>query len=133
MPMHALATIPLIKKLGRNYKQVWFANDAAAVGTIVDWWDRISTSGPGFGCFSKCFQDLASHQGGTPRSSYFHFANTGVNVTPSGRPYLGAAIGFWEYVAGKVESKGQRVDIYHTMSCNYSRNPTPCCLLCPNT
>ena len=61
------------------------------------------------------------------------FANTGVNVTPSGRPYLGAAIGFCEYVAGKVESKGQRVDIYHTMSCNYSRNPTPCCLLCPNT
>ena len=49
--MDALATIPLIKKLGGNYKQVWFANDAAAVGRIVDWWDRISTSDSGFGCF----------------------------------------------------------------------------------
>ena len=52
MPMYALATIPLIKKLDGNYKQVWFADDAAAVGRIVDlrdWWDRISTYGPGFG------------------------------------------------------------------------------------
>ena len=56
MPMYALATIPLIKKLHGNYmyKQVWYADDAAAVGRIVDlrdWWDRISTSGPGFGYF----------------------------------------------------------------------------------
>ena len=54
VPMYALATIPLIKKLHGNYKQVWYADDAAAVGRIVDlrdWWDRISTSGPGFGYF----------------------------------------------------------------------------------
>ena len=52
MPMYALATIPLIKKLDGNYKQLWYADDAAAVGKIVDlhsWWDRICTSDPGFG------------------------------------------------------------------------------------
>ena len=30
MPMYALATIPLIKKLEGNYKQVWYADGAAA-------------------------------------------------------------------------------------------------------
>ena len=47
MPMYALATVPLIKKLPGNYKQVWYADDAAAVGKIVDLrdcWDKISTS-----------------------------------------------------------------------------------------
>ena len=33
MPMYALATI---KKLDGNYKQVWFADNAAAVRRIVD-------------------------------------------------------------------------------------------------
>ena len=35
MPMYALATV-LIKKLHGSYKQVWYAEDAAAVGKIVD-------------------------------------------------------------------------------------------------
>ena len=50
MPMYAIATIPLIKTLDGNYKQVWFADDAAPVGKIADlrdWWDRLSTSGSG--------------------------------------------------------------------------------------
>ena len=34
IPMYALATIPLIKKLHRNYKQVWYVDDAAAVGGL---------------------------------------------------------------------------------------------------
>ena len=36
MPMYALATVPLTKKLHGNYKQIWYADDAAAVGRIVD-------------------------------------------------------------------------------------------------
>ena len=58
IPMYALATIPLIKKLHRNYKQVWYVDNAAAVGRIVDlcnWWDRIFSSGPGFGYFPNAY------------------------------------------------------------------------------
>ena len=33
------------------------------------------------------------------------FANTGVSITPNGRPSLGAAIGFQEYLAGQVKAK----------------------------
>ena len=64
--MYTLATIPLLKNLDGIYNQVWFVDDAAAVGRIVDlhdWWDRICTL---LLLFCKCFQDLATHQGGTP-------------------------------------------------------------------
>ena len=108
MPMYALATIPLIKKLDGNYKQVWFADDAAAVGRIVDlrvWWDRLSTSGPGFGYFPNASKTWLVTKEGLHDAAVSIFANTGVNVTPDGRPYLGAAMGSQEYVAGQVESK----------------------------
>ncbi len=52
MPMYALATIPLIRKLEGNHKQIWYADDAAAVGKITklrDWWDKLTTAGPGYG------------------------------------------------------------------------------------
>ena len=34
MPMYGLATIPLIRKLEGQYKQVWYANNSAAIGKI---------------------------------------------------------------------------------------------------
>ena len=34
MPMYAMATIPLIKNLPRSAIQSWYANDAAAAGSI---------------------------------------------------------------------------------------------------
>ena len=110
-----------------DYKQVWYADDAAAVGRIVDlrdWWDEISTSGPGFGYFPNAPKTWLVTKEGLHDAAVSIFANTGVSVTSNGRPYLGAAIGSREYVAGQVESK-----VKHTMPCNYSRDPTPCCLL----
>ena len=95
MPMYALATIPLIRKLSGSTKQIWYADDAGAVGKITylgDWWDRLTTESPGFGYFpnpSKTW--LVTKNGGYPTSSY-PFAGTGVNVTSDGRSYLGAAI-----------------------------------------
>ena len=35
----------------------------------------------------------------------YTFAGTGVNVTPDGEPYLGAAVGSVEYIENYVESK----------------------------
>ena len=108
MSMYALATIPLIKKLDGNYKQVWFADDAAAVGRIVDlrdWWDRISTYGPGFGYFPNASKTWLVTKEGFHDDAISIFANTGVSVTPNGRPYLGAAIGSQEYVTGQIKSK----------------------------
>ena len=108
MAMYALATIPLIKKLHGNYKQVWYADDAVAVGRIVDlrnWWDRISTSVLGFGYFPNASKTWLVTKEGLHDAAVSIFANTGVSVTCNGRPYLGAAIGSQEYVAGHVGSK----------------------------
>ena len=33
MPMYAIATIPLFNRLSEDAKQVWYADDAAALGT----------------------------------------------------------------------------------------------------
>ena len=44
MPMFALATIPLIKKLKDHSKQIWYADDAAAIGKLADlraWLDHL--------------------------------------------------------------------------------------------
>jgi hypothetical protein len=52
--MYALATIPLIKKLKGNSKQIWYADDAAAIGKLADlrvWWDHLTREGPDFGYF----------------------------------------------------------------------------------
>ena len=111
MPMYALyalATVPLIKKLHGNYKQVWYADDAAAVGRIADlcdWWDKISTSGLGFGYFPNASKTWLVTKEGLLNAAVSIFANTGVSVTYNGRSYLSAAIGSREYVAGQVESK----------------------------
>ena len=108
MPMYALATIPLIKKLEGNYKQVWYADDAAAVGKIEDlrnWWERLTTIGPGFGYFPNAAKPWLVTKEVFHNSATSTFANTGVNITTNGRPYFGAAIGSNEYVKEEVESK----------------------------
>ena len=108
MPMYALATIPLIKKLAGNHRQIWYADDAAAVGKIVDlreWWDRLSTLGPSFGYFPNASKTWLVTKEGLQDTADSIFSNTGVNVTVNGRPYLGAALGSQEYVTGQVESK----------------------------
>jgi hypothetical protein len=108
MPMYALATIPLIKELDGHCKQIWYADDAAAVGKITDlreWWDKLTTLGPWYGYFpnpSKTWLVTKEELHATAASI---FASTGVKVTPDGRPYLGAAIGSHEYTSSYVEAK----------------------------
>ena len=108
MPTYALATIPLIQKLEGNHRQVWYADDAAAVGKILDlrdWWERLSTIGPSYGYFPNASKTWLVIKEGLHETARSIFANTGVNVTCSGRPYLGASIGSEEYVAEQVKLK----------------------------
>ena len=57
MPFYALATRPLIDLLSTDtpeLRQVWYADDATAGGTLIDvkkWWDNLSTIGPAFGYY----------------------------------------------------------------------------------
>ena len=108
MPMYGLATIPLIRRLDGLCKQIWYADDSAAIGTVEQlhaWWNRLAAEGPAFGYFpnpSKTW--LVTKQRHFDEASNM-FAGSGVNVTLDGRPYLGAVIGSQEYVEEYVSSK----------------------------
>ena len=100
MPMYAIATIPLIQSLPKSVTQIWYADDAAALGSITDlrnWWDNINNLGPSYGYYANsaktwlvtkdyCFSDAVAA-----------FAGTNVNVTSAGHPHLGVALGTPEY------------------------------------
>ena len=50
----ATATLPLIKQLSDSVIQVWYADDASAVGSITnlrEWWDNLTRLGPGYDYF----------------------------------------------------------------------------------
>ena len=54
MPMYGLATIPIIRKLDSICEQIWYADDSAAIGTVVqllDWWTKLTEVGLAFGYF----------------------------------------------------------------------------------
>ena len=58
MPMYALATIPLISRLGESLDvvQVWYTDDASTAGdlfSIQSWRDNLSSLGPPFGYFAN--------------------------------------------------------------------------------
>ena len=108
MPMYALATIPLINKLKGYSKQIWYADDAATVGKLAElrvWWDILTKEGPNFGYYPNPSKMWLVTKEGCHTAGLSTFAGTGVNVTPDGRPYLGAAIGSPEYVENYVKAR----------------------------
>ena len=111
MPMYALATIPLIKKLDchlGDVSQVWYADDASAVGKIdrlCEWWSQLASQGPKFGYFASATKTwLVTKEKHLTTATDF-FANTGVQVTSEGRPYLDAVIGTEEFVISHVKDR----------------------------
>ena len=120
MPMYALATIPLIRKLKGNCRQMWYADDAAAVGKLADlraWWDLLIREGPAYGYHPNPLKTWLVTKEGCHTAATSIFAGTGVNFTSDGRPYLGAAVGSTEYVEGYVRAK---VDSWVTLVHNLS-------------
>ena len=117
MPMYALAIIPLIQKLkssNAGVSQTWYADDACASGKIFnlrEWWNQISDVGPMYGYFVNPTKTWLVTKDHHLRAALESFANTGVQVTSEGRPYLGAAIGSQEYVEKYVNEKVEKLRI----------------------
>ena len=89
MAMYALSTVPLIQTFDGLATQVWFADDAAAAGSLVDllvWWKQLSGLGPGYG---YCVN--ASKSWLVVKEDYYDtactlFAGTSLRITTEGRP-----------------------------------------------
>ena len=108
MPMYAVDTVPLIKRLNSQVCQVWYADDATASGTIEDlrdWWDQISKDGPAFGYHANASKTWLVTKPSFLTKATAVFSNTDVKVTSEGRPHLGAALGTREYTENYVRTK----------------------------
>ena len=108
MSMYGLATIPLIRKLDGICKQIWYADDSAACGTIDQlrcWWNQLSAKGPAFGYHANPTKTwLVTKEEYLDKANNI-FADSGVNVTSNGRPYLGAPIGSEQFIEDFTKSK----------------------------
>ena len=108
MAMYALATIPLIHSLKSEILQVWYADDASAVGKIsslCDWWNRLSSLGPSYGYFANASKTWLITKQQHLEAAQSCFLGAGVNITTEGRPYLGSPIGTDEYINSFVKNK----------------------------
>ena len=127
MAMYGLATIPLIRKLDGHCKQVWYADDSAAIGPVdrvKHWWDTLVSEGPKYGYYPNSSKTWLIVKESHLANAYAAFANTGVNITAEGRPYLGAAIGTKDYVEEYMGRKvGQWVSMIEKLSSIASSQP----------
>ena len=110
MPFYALATVPLINHLdvAEDMKQVWYADDASAFGSLASiraWWDRLSTVGPAFGYHANPAKtQLLTKEQHLDKAKEI-FQGSSVNITTHGRPYLGAPLGTSYYIQQFVKEK----------------------------
>ena len=107
MAMFALGIAPLIKEL-QGIHQIWFADDAAAGGSLDElhhWWTKLIEIGPRYGYYPNPGKTwlLVKEEGHMEAQSLF--AQSGVNITSSGQKHLGAALGNLEFTTKFIETK----------------------------
>ena len=111
MPFYALTTRPLIDALDKDLpdlRQIWYADDATAIGKLCDlkhWWEKLSMIGPSFGYYvnpSKTW--LVIKEKCISAASYL-FGELNVNITTEGRPVLDSPIGKPEFISNFVDRK----------------------------
>ena len=112
MAMYSISAIPLITALqDPRLKQVWFANDVTARGTLEglhDWWTGLQDLGSLYGYYPNALKTWLIVKPAYLSNAQALFDGTGVQITVEGKRHLGAALGshlFTEqYVSEKVES-----------------------------
>ena len=110
MPFYALATIPLIRELYEqsSARQVWFVDDSAAVGRIIEirkWWDTLVHRGPAYGYFVNTKKTWLVMKESMESGARDLFSGTDISITIEGRPYLGSPMGSQSYMEEFVSSK----------------------------
>ena len=108
MGMYVLGILPLIKDLDNIFKQVWYADEAAACGKLFQlkkWWERIILLGLAYG-----FNANSSKTWLVVKPQHYSlataiFSDTGVNITCEGKCYLGSAFGNKSFIDVYVQSE----------------------------
>ena len=109
MPLYGLSTVPLIMSLSSlQAKQVWYADDSAASGSLTDlhqWWLNVQELGPDFGYYVNTTKSWLIVKEEFKDTAKELFRDSKINITTSGRPYLGSPIGTSEFMSDFVGSK----------------------------
>jgi len=108
MAMYALALVPMINRLHRLVKQVWYADDAAAAGLLTDlraWWDMLCDIGPQYGYFVNSSKTFLIVKEEHLTQARLIFAGTNIQLTTEGKRYLGSALGSPVFVQSYVNDK----------------------------
>ena len=112
MGMYSLSTRKLIESANNATEdviQVWFADDSAAAGKIVDtksFWDHLKEHGPAYGYFTKASKTyLIVKSPELLDRAREVFAGTGVQVTAEGERHIGATLGSPAFKKQYVETK----------------------------
>ena len=111
IPMYALATVPLIKRLTSSVKQTWYADDAAATGKITQlrvWWDEMCSLGPSYGYFANGSKSWLVIKEEFKKKAEATFADAKVQIMSEGRPHLGVPISSSTYINQFVARRVQQ-------------------------
>ena len=101
MPMYAISIVPVIQQLKGLARQVWYADDAAAGGSLLqlrDWWSGLLSFAPHFGYHVNVAKTWLVVKEECLASAQRVFGDSGIQITSAGRPYLGAALGSSHYI-----------------------------------
>ena len=108
MPMYALGILPMIKRLIHIVRQMWYADDSVAGGTLVrlrQWWDMLNEIGPDYGYFLNPKKTKLLVKEDVLEEATLVFAGTGVTIVSEGHKYLGCPIGTEEFVRDFVQKR----------------------------
>ena len=98
----------LIHRVNQSVKQVWYADDATATGsmeTLRTWWDDLVSYDPQYGYHVNASKTWLITKGEHHAEAAALFQDTSVNITTDGKPNLGAALGTNNYVDDFVQNK----------------------------
>ena len=93
--------LSLIERLPDSVMQVWYADDASALGSVANlraWWDELARLGPSYGYFANPSKTWLVSKEACLSDAISAFEGTNVNVTCKGRPYLGSPLGSPDYI-----------------------------------
>ena len=109
MAMFALASVPLIAKITTDgATQSWYADDASSGGPLARirrWWDKLITFRPQYGYFPNAVKTWVIAKEDKHEEASELFEGTGVNITTSGKRYLGGAVGKETFVNNYIMNK----------------------------
>ena len=108
MAMYAIGSLPMIRRLSNSVTQVWYADNVAAIGSLVnlrDWWNDLARIGPSYGYFSNPAKSWLITKEACHANALTTFDGTNINISCSGHSYLDSPLGSSTFVDNFVSEK----------------------------